>query len=154
MLTIVLGALLQTVPLSSVTSNTVSPSNDNLRALGSCVGGRGPVSLSRVMFLENRILEWDGSSGPIRITLPRQSVNIKLLRAKKQDIYIHNIGRLVGQGDSDADVHLKLALLDNRPVIYWRETYQHRIYRQGIFSIVGHNLVRLCEGEGGEAIMD
>ena len=121
---------------------------------GSCIGERGPINLSRALVLENRSLEWTGSSGPIRITLQRQSVIIALIGSPDGDTYPRNIGSLVAQGQDNADIFLKLVLLENEPIVYWRETFQHRIYRQGMFRVVGHSLTRLCDGEAGETVLD
>jgi hypothetical protein len=34
-------------------------------------------------------------------------------------------------------------------VLYWRETFQHRIYGQGLFRVVGQSLEPFCEGRAG-----
>lgn len=154
MYTTAISILLAILPNLYADLDTPLDQRTDSETLGSCTGDRGPVSLSRVLFLENRSLDWNSSSGPVRITLRRQSVHIQLLEAPDGDTYLRNIGSLVAQSEDDADVYLKLALLDNVPAVYWRETFQHRIYRQGMFSVVGHDLIRLCEGEGGETILN
>jgi hypothetical protein len=149
-----LGILLPAAPAMSAIPNSTAHTNDTLQIMGSCIGHKGPIALAQVMFLENRVLNWEGASTPIRISLSRQSASIKLLKAPKGDTFVHNIGVLVGDGTVEPDIYLKIAIFDKKPMIYWRETYQHRIYRQGIFAVSGHKLVRLCEGEGGETVMD
>ncbi len=61
---------------------------------------------------------------------------------------------MVGPEGASADVELKLGLYEQQIVLYWRETYRHRIYRQGLFRFEGQALVPMCEGEGGEDIYE
>ena len=121
----------------------------NLLTIGSCLGPNGVVDLRRVMFLENQSLDLDSAEGRMRVELVRQSVRVRMLDDPLDTRYLRHIASAVAQGEDDADVDLKLALFDGQPLVYWRETYQHRVYRQGLFRIVGHELEPLCEGHGG-----
>jgi hypothetical protein len=118
--------------------------------LGSCLGPEGPVDLRRLMLLENRQLDIDSAHGPMRLTLRGEEIRIAML-SPSADVVLsaHDIAYRVRRGDDEPDIALKLAILDGRTVLYWRETFQNRQYRQGLFSIDGHDLSPLCEGRGG-----
>jgi hypothetical protein len=47
------------------------------------------------------------------------------------------------------DIQLKLVTFEGALALYWRETYLHRTYRQGLFEIQGMRASPLCEGAGG-----
>jgi hypothetical protein len=128
-----------------------APINDTDRVgLGSCIGQDGPIELRRALFLENRVLDFIGESGPMRIVLLGQTVRISSLNLSEDErIYDRNIGESVSGEQGTADVNLKLALFEGRLVVYWRETVQHRIYRQGLFRVNGSDLTALCEGRAG-----
>ncbi|HMG48122.1 MAG TPA: hypothetical protein VK614_11755 [Allosphingosinicella sp.] len=114
---------------------------------GSCRGSGGPVDLRRILFFENRALEFDSPEGPMRISLLGPHVDIDALNPNPRFTgFRQNIGNAVGRGENDADVVLKLGLLDDRLVVYWRETVQNRPYRQGLFSVLGMRLEAVCEG--------
>jgi hypothetical protein len=128
-----------------------------LKGLGSCVGACGRVDLDRVMFLANKAILIDGPTGPLRVSLEREDLLIKELGGSSpQREYFNNVGYQVDQ-DDDLDVELKLARVDGKLAVYWRETYKNRIYRQGLFAIDLEQLFRatdkvltpICHGRGG-----
>jgi hypothetical protein len=109
------------------------------------------------MFLENRELELDSSRGPVTLSIDGQRFMMRWTDpAANGAIRLTNVGEQVGRG-ATADVMLRLGLLEGRPVLYWRETFQNRQYRQGLFRIdlevVAQDrldaLDALCEGSGG-----
>jgi hypothetical protein len=118
------------------------------QVLGSCISENGPVDLNRVLFLENRSMSIDNSNEQTQATLRGQIIRFRV-NDGEDTVYVQDIGTSIGVGGEDADVILKFAILDNRQFLYWRETYQHRIYRQGLFNIIGHQLTPLCQGHGG-----
>lgn len=116
--------------------------------LGNCRSSDAAVDLGRMMVLENERLEIDGEGGrPTRVALQGGSVRFEHLDGDRGS-YGFSIGDIVG-GDEPLDVELRLALAEGQLAIFWRETFQHRIYRQGLLKIVGGELVRWCEGRGG-----
>lgn len=121
-----------------------------LDRVGNCVTGEGRlVGLRNLMFLENRSLDISSGDGSIRIILEGERVEIETLGPKPvRGIYSTNIGDEVDPND-DLDIELKLALLSERLLIYWKETYQNRIYRQGLFRVVNEKVESFCEGKGG-----
>lgn len=137
----------------SPTSVSAEPSRieADVGDLGSCLGDKGIFELRRIMFLTNRTIDID-SAGKFRVTLDRQKVKIQRLSgASGGEVHIVNVGNIIS---GEPDIVLTLGILDNRPVLYWRETFLHRRYRQGVFSIVGQSLVLLCQGSGGVDLTD
>jgi hypothetical protein len=106
------------------------------------------------MVLENEAVEIDGPRGPLIIGISGEQVQIRSARPR-QDVPVHaeNIADAVDP-EKDLDVELKLAYLDGRLVVFWKETYRHRIYRQGLFHIVGERVKALCTGRGGVTVRD
>jgi hypothetical protein len=47
------------------------------------------------------------------------------------------------------DIDLSFVLINNELSIYWKETYLHRAYRQGIVAIRRDTVVAVCDGFGG-----
>jgi hypothetical protein len=81
--------------------------------------------------------------------LDGESVSLKRVEGESgEGEYVSNIGTEVDDS-VDLDVQLKLALYGGRPVIYWKETYLHRMYRQGLFGLGDWKVAPLCEGTGG-----
>lgn len=101
------------------------------------------------MLLQNRVVDVESPSGPTRVSIVRQSIHMRMLNAPDETTYVRDIGGAVKRGEEEPDLELTLGLLGQRLVLYWRETFQHRMYRQGLFSIEGHELKPLCEGRGG-----
>jgi len=122
--------------------------------LGSCIDqNRRPLQLRKIMFLETRDFIQEMPQSTMRVTLNRQTITIKITPRKGEESWRPiDVGGLVSRGDVDADVDLKLGLYENNLVLYWRETYKHRMYRQGLFRIKGQELIVMCEGYGGEDI--
>ena len=125
--------------------------------IGSCEGSGGSIDLRRVMFLENRSIVIDGSQGPLRISVERDDFLVEEIGEGSQHRqYYNDIGNEVDES-GELDIELKLASVEGRLVLYWKETFQNRIYRQGIFSInpsgfflaTEESLTPLCEGRGG-----
>jgi hypothetical protein len=90
----------------------------------------------------------------LRVTLDGETVRIENLRlGRAHGFYYTNIGGEV-EPDHDLDVDLRFARLARQTLIYWKETYQHKIYRQGLFRIVGEHVESLCQGRGGITRVD
>lgn len=141
---------LQTISVGvSAEPESLSETEDRV-GLGSCVGEAGPLDLRRVMLLQNRILDLGAAGSATRVTLEGQIVRIRALDpGSGEGESVGNVGNMIGRGDEDADVELTLGMFEGRPVIYWRETFQHHIYRQGLLRINGFALERVCEGAAG-----
>lgn len=131
---------------------------------GSCRAPDGPlIDLRRVSLLQNRQLELDSGTGRIRIVIEGQRFRLHRLASPDGETVAGDIGGVVNRSNDEdtADVFVTIGLLDARPVLYWRETYQHRSFRQGLLNVdpVAMNadwnrvLTPLCEGRGGADVI-
>jgi len=121
----------------------------SLDRIGSCVGNGRPYNLRRLMPLVDRDIEIDSRHGPLRVTLQGERLIIYSVGEEPgRAVFWSNIGNQVAPRD-DLDVELKLAYFEGMLVLYWKETFQHRLYRQGMFRIEGGEVTFLCGGRGG-----
>lgn len=128
------------VILATPVSGTVEPN----RTAGSCIGDKGAIDLQTVLFIRNQSVTIDGETVA---RLDRQSVRMSsAMKGPQKQVHVYNISSLVSNNGDSPDIYLEFALLAGRPHIYWRETYQHRLYRQGLFEIDGFSITPLCEG--------
>jgi hypothetical protein len=117
-------------------------------AIGYCRSEGQITDLRRMMVLETQRLDIAGEQGrPIRVELEGESVRFERLDGDRSS-WSFNIGH-IADSEEHLDVELKLARVENQLAVYWRETSQRRIYRQGLLRVVGDGLVRWCEGRGG-----
>jgi hypothetical protein len=120
-----------------------------MSGIGSCAGNGRQVDLRHVAFLENRSIDFDQGQGMMRVSIEEETVYVRSLASgSTSPTNYYDIGLTVQQ-NGDADVDLKLGLLDGELVIFWRETFQHRMYRQGLFRPEATRLTPICEGRGG-----
>ncbi|HEX8643883.1 MAG TPA: hypothetical protein VF702_08220 [Allosphingosinicella sp.] len=118
--------------------------------IGTCLRRGPPIDLRRLWLLENREVALDTPAGPLTVTVERDTLRIAEAAADgKRRVRIWEIGRMFEDERGRLDVQLSLGVLDSDLVLYWRETYRNRIYRQGLFRIPAGELVALCEGRGG-----
>ena len=140
------------VPLCPLQGQSTVLTREQIEAfdpIGTCEGGGRSFDLRRVMFLENQSIDVDGPSGPLRVTISREHLLVEDASpgARESQTRI-DIDSEVDIND-DLDLELKLAYFDQRLVLYWKETYRHRFYRQGLFAINGREVRSLCSGQGG-----
>jgi len=122
--------------------------------IGTCEAGGRSYNLNRLMLLENQAVEIDGPHGPLRVSVAEEYVQIYTAGSgPARAVYATNIGE-AADPHGDLDVELKLGYFDGALVVFWKETFRHRIYRQGIFRIAGESVTPLCAGHGGVTIRD
>lgn len=122
--------------------------------IGTCVAEGRSYDLHRLMLLENQAVEIDGPHGPLRVSIAEEYVQIHTAdAAPARAVYATNIANAVDP-HSNLDVELKLGYFDGILVVFWKETFRHRIYRQGMFRIAGESVRPLCAGRGGVTIRD
>ncbi|MEA3012930.1 MAG: hypothetical protein QOD42_1475 [Sphingomonadales bacterium] len=110
-----------------------------------------PNHMHRVMFLENPSVDVDGPNGELRVFINRADLIVEEM-ASGHRRFINDIADLVDPA-GEIDIQLKLAYFDGRLVLYWRETFQNRHYRQGLFNILGTNVSPSCSGLGGSDVV-
>jgi len=129
--------------------------------LGSCLNDRGPpIDLRHVMLLPSHELTMDSRVGRVRISLDGQRFSLYLISSPDDEHVVGDVGDIVGRPHARADVFVTIGFLHTRPVLYWRETYQHRTFRQGLLNIEPQAmngdwtrvLEPVCEGTGGVEI--
>ncbi len=142
---LLLGAVVQQGPVS------------NGGDFGSCLTpDRRPLDLREVMLLRNRELITTDAAGRYRLILEEPKVLVRDEAAPEGSFSVIDVRYALEGPEGDPDIFLILGLLDGRPVVYWRETYQHRSFRQGLFAVspdltTTHKrvLTPICEGRGG-----
>jgi hypothetical protein len=118
--------------------------------IGSCLRRGQPIDLRRLSLLESREVTVDSPAGPLWVTVQGDKLRIaEPAVGGSRRVRVWEIGSLFEDERGRLDVRLSLGVLDRDLVLYWRETYQNRIYRQGLFRILDGELVPLCEGRGG-----
>lgn len=148
MISIIVAAAL-TYVVESQPPAIANQSNITFDSIGSCGDRASRVDMRRVAFLENRSIDWGAGSRRMRVRLSGENAYVQAISARvNQPVNIHSVALTV-QRDGDIDIQLKFAILDGELLIYWRETYQHRMYRQGLLRPELSQLVSLCEGRGG-----
>ena len=124
---------------------------------GTCRGRTVDVDMRRIMLLENTALIIDGPGGPLEVSLERENVIVTELAPKSEGReFFSSVDHMVSPGE-DLDLELKLAHDGRRLLVFWRETFKNRIYRQGLLEVnsselfkpSGMGLTALCEGRGG-----
>jgi hypothetical protein len=158
MIFVITASLTQLTPVSSVPPAPPL----SLDATETCDGSGGSIDMDRVMYLENRMLNVEGGTGPLHLWLDDETFySEETGEHSRHRTYIDRIDSVVQQG-ADVDIDLKFALVNGRLMLYWRETYRHRFYRQGLLALEGRALfgderrgiVPICEGRGGSSSAD
>ena len=117
--------------------------------VGNCVAREGTsFDLGKLLFLKTDSVIVERPLETLRISIKGERVEIEDLRSRQEGAYVTNIAGEV-EPKVDLDVELKLAMMTGSLVVYWKETYQHRIYRQGLFRFVNGRPAAVCEGRGG-----
>lgn len=151
------AALTQLTVVSPVTSVPSIPPPAYLDGTEWCEGSGSRINMDRVMFLENRTLAVDGGTGPLLLRLERETFYAdETAEQSRHRTYFNKIDALIQPG-ANLDIDLKLALLNGRLLLYWRERWEDRFWRFGLITIEGQALFGddavpmrpFCEGHGG-----
>lgn len=117
---------------------------------GSCDGIEGPVDMKNLWLLQDREVKIKTPVGPLIVTVDRDKLKIAEKDAGgRESVRVWEISRIFQDENERLDVQLSLGILERGLVVHWRETFQNRIYRQGVLRIDGRDVVLLCEGRGG-----
>jgi len=123
-----------------------------LGPLGNCETPEGQqIAMGDILFIENRDIPLDGGDRTTRASIRGQYLDI--VRDGEQGVVTRRrmIEEEVDFG-TDLDLELKFVLIDGAIGLYWRETFQHRVHRQGLFRITGERLSKICEGHRGISV--
>lgn len=135
-------AQLQPVQLTEEQTRSFDP-------LGHCEQNGHSIDMRRVMFLENRSIDMNSRTGPLRISIDHSDFIIEEVgQRSRHRRFINDVANTIDPA-GNLDIELKLAYYNGNLLLYWKETFQNRHYRQGLFNIVGADLTPLCTGVGG-----
>jgi hypothetical protein len=153
---VILLAILAAAPNDALQSRALPLTEEQVQSLdpvGSCEGNGRSINMRRVMFLENLSVDIDGPNGELRVSVNRTDLVVEEIGSVSQRRrFINDIADLIDT-TGEIDIQLKLAYFDGRLVLYWKETFQNRHYRQGLFNILGTNVSPLCSGLGGSHVV-
>ncbi|MCE3252336.1 MAG: hypothetical protein K0Q67_1346 [Cellvibrio sp.] len=103
-----------------------------------------------VIFIKNESIKYRHENKFIFLKINDENIKISETIDSKIDPDSEKIVQIDSLiGDNDPDINLTLILLDGEYGVYWRETFQHKKYRQGIYKYEGNSLVSVCAGEAG-----
>lgn len=140
---------------SSGRAQPIDPAADlTYSGVGDCSVTAGErVDLRRLWILKDDAIELREGSRFWRIRVNWESVTVETLTGGATgEVEMRDIGLDLDE-QRDIDIEVRLAVLEGTLVAYWRETYQHRRYRQGLYRFEGGKFEPWCEGVGGiEAI--
>jgi hypothetical protein len=134
---------------------TIVPTISEDWGVGTCTRQGGQtIDLKHMLTMTNRSVDVRENGVTRRVRLGLQSVAIESNRGTPNAvIQVDNIGYDLNP-KGGIDIVLNFAMVDGVLGVYWRETYQHREYRQGLYRLDHDRIVPWCEGIGGESISD
>lgn len=137
----VFAAPLYSIPPAEMTLST-----------GTCEAGTRNFDLKRLFILQSRTVYWLEGGRTRAAELNREHLFFEYTHdgIVDRDSWI-DIAEAV-EPERDIDIQTVFGFFDNELVVYWRETYQNRRYRQGLFKLQEGALPELCEGTGGDIL--
>lgn len=120
--------------------------------IGTCTQGAQSFDLRGAAFVEDHAIDVHSRYGPLRLSVRGENLRVESIgpHPRISPSYLDIDSRI--DASRDLDIELELANFEGRLVLYWKETFQHRHYRQGLFEITDGELVPLCEGVGGRQV--
>jgi hypothetical protein len=108
------------------------------------------VDFGALLHLTNKSVVTVAGKRSWQLTLSGLSVLIKESGSKSAGglIDVFEIRRMINR-DAPPDIDLSFALLDGSLYVYWRETYKHRSFDQGLYKFEAGKLSYFCMGSGG-----
>jgi hypothetical protein len=147
--------LVQPAPPAPAVSGTRirrPPIDHGALQLGNCNGSPDLVDMRRVMFLENKRLDYVLPSGLHRFEVDGENLRIiDISESGTGYAYSYRVDLELERELGPMDLIVKLALFQGRLMVFWKESYLHRSYRQGLLTVEAPDLrlVPFCIGSGG-----
>lgn len=114
---------------------------------GTC-RGRLDVDMQKVEFLDNDAVTISAAEFSVRLTIDGERIGEDWRRPMPRHTW-EEIETLIVDSSGDIDLAARFARVDGAITVYWRETYLHRSYRQGLLGISVEGLYPLCQGAAG-----
>lgn len=116
---------------------------------GSCRYVNGMVDLSEVLYLQNTSLNHFGDNASKKLSLNGGEVIVQTGEDGRKLVF--SITEFIEENYKliNPDIDLSFVIVKNELSIYWKETFLHRTYRQGIVRIQKNSIVAMCDGVGG-----
>ena len=150
------GGCVSAVPAAPVAEERIIPVHSRIEAptlstAGRCeTAGHSFVDMEALVRLPDTEISVADPNKSVSMRIEGEGVLIEWQSRDDGSFERIRIDRLVAADENDdPDLQLSFAQTTGGVALYWRETYQHRIYRQGLFRIVGARLEQWCQGRGG-----
>jgi hypothetical protein len=123
----------------------VVPDRESSAFLGSCQRENGSyLPLNKMLVLEADELTLDEPLPNTRLAVRRENVHV----TRNGATTTYNVPTALA-GDDSIDLTLRLVTLEGDLLIYWRETFLHQRFRQGLMRLTTLGLQQVCQGMGG-----
>jgi hypothetical protein len=161
--TILVTMLLAALPWSAAADDQIPSSvagsiKDRLRdefRYGYCAAEAKKIDIKNLMFLKNTEIRLSLNPGYALIGIEGESLRIEKHNNSGSlvDTKIIDVDKSVlahAKQTGDIDIEMSFVLLDGSIAVFWKETFMHQSYRQGIFKLENDNLQWVCEGTAGK----
>lgn len=123
-----------------------------LKKRGVCSTGNLVVDLDKYIFLAENEVRQIGDKNGIYLKVDGENIYIVQKEKVEKSSIVFNADSVI-DGDDGPRLDIDLSLVLNSDLsevmVYWRETYKHRRFRQGLIRVAGMKAIPFCEGEGG-----
>lgn len=122
--------------------------------IGTCESEGQKIDLLNVYFLKNTFIKAEKNEGYDIYEISGDTFYIKHFGTDNKLIFtlpfymtleLNSLIKSLG----DVDVILEFVLVKGQPALYWKESFLHKPYRQGILKIENNSLAVLCIGKAG-----
>lgn len=121
---------------------------------GTCIENKQTVYLNEAFFIKNKVIKIRSENGYSIIKIVRDLLDVKKFDKNGSLIesYILDVkGNVLKRNDKVKDIDIKISFVwvDNELGVYWKESFLHKQYMQGVYMIKNNQLNFYCQGSGG-----
>lgn len=121
---------------------------------GTCVGNERTVYLNEAFFIKNTVIKLRSEQGYSLLKIIRDSLDVKLFDKNGNIVesYMLNVkGNVLTRNrkNKDVDIEISFAWVNSELGVYWKESFLHKPYMQGVFMLKNNQLEFYCQGTGG-----
>lgn len=118
---------------------------------GVCKTKNESINMKELLYLKNDEIKFPSKNMTLKIK--GEAIRFELYNkvGEVTKTLITDLGADLAEryNKDDIDINIEFIFLNKNPAIYWRETYQHQIYRLGIYTIQDNRIEFYCDGVGG-----